>query len=223
MKEVMNKNQEELINKFLSLASVCNFQHLALCNCHNDKINKYYAEESVKTLSELDEKSPKYIIESRLHSARNEAIKRVEKECLENNVRCPIEQALIKDIIVHYDKSLSGIYDTTDTNVFIIFRSLLNQILSTHRMQLYSNEFGLMQKIVTKDGNERFVLNPVEELKNRVDSMIISSIEKLNNIVYGIKSTNINVNIEQKPLDITEVLDVEAIDSKKLTNIKKIT
>lgn len=187
---------ERKYDKFLELCSICNESHLRVCSCQSELVEQNRKKLVAEVQKSFTKDTPTLTRESSLSYAYRQGLKQAAEHCVSNGIRCPHERFLILDTLKNFDIEASGKYDLTDSNVFLIVRSLLNQLLSAHRMQLYSNFYGVVQQKSDRDGNRFFVLNPVEEAKNRYDNAIVSTVEKLNNVVFGAKSTNMNLNVD---------------------------
>lgn len=61
---------------------------------------------------------------------------------------------------------------------------------------------GILHRVYDSDGGSRLVISPTEDLKYKYDKLLIESMEKLNNIVFGQKSVNLNVNAKADDIDL---------------------
>jgi hypothetical protein len=186
--------QKDYLVMFSNHAVVCNEQHLRVCPCQDklvDEVSNKLIEddEKYKQSNNLDE------IQSRMRNdgLRRKAIDYVGKQLSANNTTCPVEQDLISSIIYRFDKNGVGKYNLSDPDVFMILKATINHMLSAHRMQLFSNKHGIVQRLETEQG-VRFIINPVESAKLQFDKAMVEAVEKLNKIVYGEKSMSSSMN-----------------------------
>lgn len=193
--EVIDNNDSILVDRFISLISVCNNEHLSYCRCQEDKINTLYNEYLKNEIKELKDQNlikNDSVVEVRKKHALNKARQDIAKQCQENNIKCPIEQNEIYQTVALFNKK----FDINDPRVYMIVKAVLSHQLSVYRMQLQSNDKGILQRVHDEEGNVTYIINPVEEAKRRLDDSIIIAIEKLNKIMNGEKHFNLNANVE---------------------------
>jgi len=201
-----------LNDKFNSLISDCNFEHLSYCPCKSKEVSatyKEYLDIELKDLKQRDLTDNKTVLDSRKRHALEQARREVARNCLEKNVKCELEDSEIKLTL----QLFAGKFDLNDPRVYMVVKSVISHQLSVFRMQLQSNYRGILQQNVDKEGNPFYLLNPVEVAKMNFDNSIISAVEKLNKIVYGDKITNTNINVDV--LSLREILGEATPDDIK--------
>ena len=188
--ELLNVDEDVLLKNVIS---VCNEEHLRMCDCQKDKVNKAKQElmknvyEELQNSGDIDDEA---IVKHRMKLAFNQAISQVQEFCIQNNIRCPYEKQLLRDTLDRF-KNLDA-YDLNDPKVYLILKSVLSHQLSAYRMQVYSNYLGMINETHDDLGNTTYVLNPVEEAKRKADDSIIKAVEKLVNMTEGQKLKTIN-------------------------------
>ena len=191
------KDNKELIiySKYDDIISLCNKEHLKTCSCQDKLKNEFKLQlieeykiklDFVKQSSDSEYEEMKEAMKYRMP---DEILKRTSEYCVTNVIRCPIEKQEIKNTIELFNMK----YDLNDSRVYMILKSVLNFQLSAFRMQRYSNYYGILQEVFDRNGNRAILLNPVEESKRKFDEAIISAIEKLDKIIEGDKSVNLNI------------------------------
>ena len=210
-------------NSFKSMLAPVDYEHLKTCPCMRDRVLEEVRVQTEKEMAtwESEGVESKSVKDQRLHNARIEAYKVVAAETIAEERRCSLERFVVVDILTHFDKDTGGLYDFSNSNVYLIMRSLVSQILSAHRMQLHSDRYGIVQEHADRDGNVFFELNPVELAKARIDKQIVDCVEKLNNIMYGTKSLNVNVNTDDKSMmSVHDLLvKIKAMDKEEPIDI----
>lgn len=203
-----------LQDKFLSLISVCNEEHLLYCKCQDDKINKEFNKLLVveeQELKKLDLADSPNTVKHRKKQLLHKAHQIVAEQCIVNNVKCPQESREVFQTTYLFAKK----FDLDDPRVYMIVKSVLSHQLSVYRMQLQSNHKGILQTVVDEEGNTTYTLNPVEDSKMRFDNSIISAIEKLDKIISGEKRVNVNVEIR----DIEDLYKDETLQDDDVIDI----
>ena len=191
-----------------SLLSVCSIEHLSCCDCQKDLITKYYNDFLTEEMIELEKNNNQDnqdLISSRKDYVWHKSLKKVSLYCKEKNVKCSIE----KDKLLNTLKIFGSKYDLSDPRIFTIVEALMNQMLSVHRMQQYSNNTGILNIWYDKNDNKRVGINPVEELKLKYDEARISAIATLDKITEGEK---ININLQS--INIEDVFKEININSE---------
>ena len=183
-KDLIKYENKELLKYEKSLISnsiaLCNDDHIEICYCQNNFLeNKkqelmYKEYEELRKTGEIEDQS---VVNRRLSLAKKKAFNAVANYCVVNNIKCPIEHQVVKDIIDRF-KNIEA-YDLKDPKVYLIVKSVINQQLSAHRMQLFSSSKGIVQSVYDTNGNHRYILSPVEEAKRKADDSIIKAVEKL--------------------------------------------
>ena len=187
-----------------SLLSICNIEHISICNCQRAFVEskyRYYFNEEMNELIKNKQEENKNLIEVRKDYAMEKALKDVSRHCIENNIRCSIERNKLKNHLHYFNEK----YDLSDPRVFVIIEALMNQMLSVHRMQQYSNVKGIINVWYDKNDNKRVNINPVEEMKLKYDEARISAIAVLDKIIEGSKNINMNMSFDVK--DIKDIFD----------------
>lgn len=201
--EVVKNNNYLVEDEFFSnLASACNEEHLSYCNCKLPAIQTRVAELIRDDMKEMISKGIEgnaQVLEERAKQCKRQAIKEVANECVNKGITCEIEKKLISQQLGYFKDR----YNLKDPRVFVVLESLFRQMLSASRMQLHSNQKGILTTWYDKNGNKRLSLNPVEEIKLKYDEARINAIETLNKMMEGEKTTNININT--KPISIEEI------------------
>lgn len=179
----MSGEQKEL---FTSMAITCDKNHLAVCDCQKVKVDLIYDELLVADEDKREENKDKPDwLENRKDMYYTTSLKIMGKECVKKSIKCPRE---IKEIVSIVNMFRSK-YELSDPRVFMIVKSLVGHKLSAHRMQLYSNSKGIVQENWDRNGNLSYSLNPVEMAKKEFDKEVVKSIEILNKIIDGEKSS----------------------------------
>ena len=188
---------------FADLISICNSEHLSYCNCQKDKVD-----EKIKILwqGQLEDLKLKKLIDNEEVVAERKdyckafALKSIGKECELKEIRCPFEKIKIERLMSHFMTR----YDLKDPRVIVVIESLLQQMLSAHRMQLHSNAKGILSIWYDKQGNKRYNLNPVEEIKLKYDEAKIQAIATLDRMIEGDKLSISSVTVK----DINKIFDI---------------
>ena len=182
-----------------SLLSTCNVEHISNCDCQQANVKSQYIkyfEEEMADLIHNNHQNNKHLIEIRKEHAMDKAIISVARYCRENEIKCSVERKKLDYQLSFFNKK----YDLSDPRVFTIVEALMNQMLSVHRMQQYSNVNGILNVWYDKNDNRRVSINPVEEMKLKYDDARISAISTLDKIMEGQK-----LNINLKTININEV------------------
>lgn len=192
-----------LSEKFDSLISSCDYEHLQYCKCQEKQVIAKYREFLKLEMDDLKEKGlldNKTVFESRKVHALGMARKEVAMQCMDEGIKCHLEREDISLTLQLFGEK----FDLNDPRVYMVVKSVISHQLSVFRMQLQSNYRGILQQNVDKEGNPFFILNPVEMAKMNFDNSIIVAVEKLNKIMYGDKVVNTNINLDV--LSIKEIL-----------------
>lgn len=205
-----------LVEGFDNIVAICNLEHLSVCHCQRERIEKEFNNIFNKELEELkkqDKLKNTALVDNRYDYAKDMAVKNISNECVRKRTLCPIEINKINQTLKYFNDK----YDLKDPRVFIIVESLMNQMLTAHRMQLYSTSKGVVQHWYDKEGNKRYSINPVEEIKLKYNEAKIKSIEILDKIMEGSK-INIQNNIRIKDInDVFEsIIDLGAGEYKEI-------
>lgn len=223
-KQLTDKAQRN-IEKFTPQTSLCNYQHILYCDCQRDRINKCYEETLSENKSDFDEFGGE-VLNSRLMGYKDRAVKSVAKFCELNDVRCPYEKALVVEVLESFDVEQRGLYDLSNSNVYLILKSLVSQLLSAHRLKLYGDRHGIVIRRFDKDGNGFYSLNPSEEMKLKFDNAVVSAVKVLNDVVFGAKSVNLNLEADKDSFSLKDFMssirsvDADAVD-KDVSNKSK--
>ena len=118
---------------------------------------------------------------------------------------------MIKDILKVFDDKQTGDFDMSKTHVFIMVKTMLNHLMSSHRLQIRSNADGMVQTRQDENGNAYFIINPVEKVKMEFDKEIASTMEKLFKMDNGIQTKNLNINVNLEPIPIEDLYKDDTI------------
>jgi hypothetical protein len=199
---------EDYSKMYKSCAIVCSAEHMKVCPCQDDLIEEELtyriSKDSYRVENNLDSDQCKY----RDGLLRDQVIVDLGRTAEKVGLECPVEADLIFSTIYRFDKRADGKYDLSDPDVFIILKSMINNMLSAHRMQLYSRRNGIVQTHIDREGNVSFTLNPVETAKLAFDKAQVDAVEKLNRIVFGNK--NVNYNIKEKVEGVKSIPELMA-------------
>lgn len=202
MKEIVIHKLELTKQKqyFCNLSSVCNEEHLSYCTCQQSAIKSRQKELFELDLEELKKNGLEEnteLIKERQMQLSLKAKREVAEFCTENNIKCHLEEGMILEQLTYFEEK----YTLSDPRVFVVLESLFRQMLSAYRMQLHSNQKGILNIWYDKEGNKRYSLNPVEEIKLKYDEARIKAIETLNKMIEGEKSTTLHINTTPIPIE----------------------
>jgi len=218
MKNIVKHLPEYLFTKLMAQAVKPDINHLKICECA-----KPYLEEATKQAvknnsnlyysRKLDENDDTKSIYNKYVSDAYEKVRWqiIAKRMEDENKLCAIEEQEIFKTLILFSKK----YDLNDPRIFVIVDALTHQMLSAHRMQLYSNEHGVLNIWYDKNDNKRMSMNPVEELKLKYDEARINAIAILDRIMEGSK---VNILSSVKINDIDDIF-TDTINEGEYTQI----
>lgn len=198
--KLISKNLPEyLFTKLMSQAISPDIEHLKICDC-SKPYRKSAEKLAIKNNIELYKKrgmkerdDNNEIYNNYIQQAKDrEMWKIILNQFKSKNITCSVEQKEIFKVLILFAKK----YDFNDPRVFIIVDSLIHQMLSAHRMQLHSNQHGVLNVWYDKNDNKRLSINPVEALKLKYDEAKITSIATLDKIFEGNKIVSVNFRDE---------------------------
>lgn len=173
-----------------SVASPCDEDHLIRCPCHNELLDRRYAELKSKAMKELKDApggKDNAVLQGRLYRLKMQALKDTAAGLAKKGVRCPIERAQLDEELATFDQELDGKYDLSDPRVRVIVRELLCAHVTIIRAQHESRKRGIVFTAEDNLGNEKVYLNPVEELKRKYSETRIKAILALDKMLEGDK------------------------------------
>ena len=188
-----------VLKQCLNKAIQPNVRHLKFCGCGNkylDECKKIALQDSLqlyekRNLQERD--TDGLILSTYKDKALNEECWDVLVDFLKkHSILCPIEQKTIIEFLIQYGSK----YNLGDADIWNIVEPLLNFKLTIDRYSLYSQNNDFIQENIDKYGNRTLSINPLEDLKLKYDRERVSSVEKLNKMVEGIKNVNVNFEIK---------------------------
>ena len=202
LEKIKNKDIKQFCKEQQQQLTVCTPEHIRQCSCQDHKVAQLEKAIFHSKIQEYGEHVSDMIKEAKQHAAKEQAIKKWGEHCMHNAITCPYEQQVIVNVVTRLCGASNNLYDINHPNVAIIVASVVSQAVSLHRIALYSSKHGLVQVRVSEDGGVSRHLSPVEDLKLKYNKLIIESVEKLNNIVYGQKSLNLNVSASSDDIDL---------------------
>lgn len=186
-----------IVKNAITKAVTPSVRHLKLCGCGDKWLNscKSKAVESAKKLYNernlKEQDSDGSIFRSYMEKALNEDAWIILQDLLKkSNFRCPKEEKTILEFLLQY----SGKYDLGDSDVWNIVEPLLNFKLAVDRYVLFSNYNDFVREHVDKFGNSFISVSPVEDFKLKFDQARVAAVEKLNRMIEGSKSVNLNID-----------------------------
>lgn len=220
--EIQDPMNDYLLKSFSTYPELCNRKHLTICMCQRPIFERFYKQEYKKLITDVLEKDEKLdgkkLTEGQRANIRlvgrkealQEAFRLTANFCTDNDIRCPVEkEVILQDLNLFYNK-YESIWD--DVRVQVVMGSMINFKLSSHRMQKYSNEYGLVQTYNDKDGNTQLKLNVVEVEKRKYDEARIKAISELDKMIEGTKSVSVNLDFKR---EITEAFKKSSENDKK--------
>jgi hypothetical protein len=206
--DLNEKNLPQFIfEQSLNKATYPNVRHLKLCGCFNHLFEdaKNQAISNAKCLYDerkLSERDQDGKIWNLYHDTaiKEDSWKLLEKSLKVSNNRCPIELRSIFEFLVLYASK----YDLADADVWNIVEPLLNFKLTVDRYALYSNHNDFVRDMVDKNGNSFITISPVEDLKLKFDIARTNAVEKLNRMIEGSKSVNVNISASDNIMNVWE-------------------
>ena len=212
--------KNKINNTFESMTIICDEEHVKVCDCQQEQYNKTYdivLEQQEKQIREdltreeyehfTDDMKVKEI-ERWKANAKPKTYKILGELNEKDKVRCSVEKSLILETLSLFTEK----YDIRDPRVFLVVRSVINHQLSSHRMQLYTSNKGIVQTLYDREGNPYTQVNPIEESKRKFDESIIKAMEQLTRITEGD-----TININQQNMDMT--IDINKLVDKKLDSL----
>ncbi len=193
----MKTNKERL----LDLCSVADSEHMYICDCQDEVIAKQLELETTKILQELEKEGDQKLIIRRVRQARKEIVQDLSYKNKENNVTCTNEHEVILNTLKRFARSD---YETVDPAYFLIFKSLLTQVLASYRIQRHNRTRAITYITRDKNGESHENINPAINEQRKTDDLIISAAEKLHKMKHGTKVTQ-DINLAQKPIPIKEL------------------
>jgi hypothetical protein len=205
-----------LFEKLLSQACRPDAEHLRVCECSKKYLPKAQEQALSQSMKEYDNANMKERDEDgailkryKEFATEERAYDIVANYCKSKDIQCEVERKEIFKTLVLFAKK----YDFNDPRVFVIIDSLLHQMLSAHRMQMYSNRHGILQVWYDKMQNKRISLSPVEMMKLKYDEARIDAIATLDKIMEGNKNINLTYSIEATHL--SKIFDYNKEDSNE--------
>ncbi len=204
-----NTLSSQSIELFYPILSTIDTDHIRVCPCHSEQVNRLFQERWNKELATFAADGVKHV-DYVLNSLRIDCYVSCLSEVVSNlpsNTKCPLEIASINASLLMFDNSH---YDLSDPVVFSIVKNALNVELNNFRLQLLSKDSSLLRTNTNEHGDTKWELNPTVEASRKSSDTIIRAMQILSNIVDGQKTTNINVNVDaiknvwQKRKDMTQ-------------------
>lgn len=195
MSEQQISSKVASLEMYENILSPITLVHLDFCNCQKERLREIEKEEYNKELLELrteDLMKDVTVRDSRLNRSLERARLILVGDCQKANIRCSVEKQIIQkelQMFVNYEK-----YKLDDPRAYIIIESLMNLKLSEHRLSLHTTNYGSVQSVFDREGNETFKLNPAEEYKMKYNNSRIAAIKELNLIFEGAKSTVVTID-----------------------------
>jgi hypothetical protein len=200
---------KHIYNMFLGKAVIPTVLHLRLCTCQQHLLEEYKVKALERARLLYDSRGlGEHDVDGKIwlgyeHKAVNEQyLELLASDLREQGVRCPIEEQVIKDFLTVYASK----YDLGDANIFNLVEPLMNFKLTVDRYSLFSQHHDFVTTKKDKYNNQSLVISPVEELRLKYDMARASTVEKLNNMVEGVKSKNLNINMTVDAVPLKDIL-----------------
>lgn len=211
----MNEVEKIETEKYMSIISRINIEHLEICDCMKKEIDVVFRR--------IDAEYKQEVIDQKLSLNQNEerhrtlmaydaAVRVVAVTSMRQGLICSKERELVEIELQYFAEK----YNLNDVRVFIIIKSLLEMGLSAFRLANHSREKGIMQEVTDREGNVTYKLNPAEEAKLAYNKARIDAIKELNNIIEGQKHIHATIDLN-KVLDAKDIFG--EIDNEKLVDL----
>jgi len=212
-----NIEPNPILDNYLNSISV---SHLDSCDCLKEFVNYFwdlelYHEFLDKQDRDEDDMSKDYRLDSRYVI---EKIAKRDKSVVSYRIALDKAKKYIFNSKYHipfclyYYKELSSTvkmfgetYNLSLPKVQTILKSIISYQISLLETLKYQQERGMYDKTVDKYGNSREIVNSNEYYKLKLNERIIDAVKKLDEMIEGNKS--INVNIDTKHTTIENLID----------------
>ena len=196
-----NEAMKILERNFLSCLEVTTSQHRKYCDCQKQLYENFIEQEqnSEKKVIQRKQITENTIIQHRLEDAKQRGVMKANTYCKENDVRCEVEKEEVISTLSLFTTKYSKY---TDDPIFVeTVKSVMNHLLTAHRIKKSLELSGLTQSYYDKDGNTKIEINPLLQAQREFDRVKVDALMQLDKKLHGETMTHAHLYLEPMPLE----------------------